>query len=92
MAGLADFTWHCLRHTFASRLAMAGVDLRTIQELMGHKTIAMTCRYAHLAESHKLAAVERLSEGVTRLQSPPSDTRSDTSDMSRDALQTAASQ
>src|SRR5580704_11014236 len=42
-AGLADFTWHCLRHTFASRLAMAGVDLRTIQELMGHKTISMTC-------------------------------------------------
>ena len=91
MAGLADFTWHCLRHTFASRLAMAGVDLRTIQELMGHKTIAMTCRYAHLAQSHKLAAVERLSEGVTRLQNP-SDTRSDTSATSRGASQTVAAQ
>jgi site-specific recombinase XerD len=46
-AGLKDFTWHCLRHTFASRLVMAGVDLRTVQELMGHKTIQMTVRYAH---------------------------------------------
>lgn len=59
-AGLQDFTWHCLRHTFASRLIMAGVDLRTAQELMGHKTIQMTCRYAHLAPKHQLAAVERL--------------------------------
>jgi len=59
-AGIKDFTWHDLRHTFASRLIMAGVDLRTVQELMGHKTIQMTCRYAHLASSHQLAAVERL--------------------------------
>ena len=59
-AGLADFTWHCLRHTFASRLVMAGVDLRTVAELLGHRTLAMTFRYAHLAPSHQLAAVERL--------------------------------
>ena len=59
-AGLKDFTWHCLRHTFASRLVMAGVDLRTVQELMGHKTIQMTVRYAHLAPKHQLAAVQRL--------------------------------
>ena len=59
-AGITDFTWHCLRHTFASRLVMAGVDLRIVQELMGHKTIQMTCRYAHLAPQHQLAAVERL--------------------------------
>jgi integrase len=70
-AGLKDFTWHCLRHTFASRLAIAGVDLRTIQELMGHKTTSMTCRYAHLTPSHKLAAVERLSVSLET----PSDTR-----------------
>lgn len=59
-AGIKDFTWHGLRHTFASRLVMAGVDLRTVQELMGHKTIQMTCRYAHLAPAHQSAAVERL--------------------------------
>ncbi|MGH9472045.1 MAG: tyrosine-type recombinase/integrase [Terriglobales bacterium] len=61
-AGLPDFTWHCLRHTFASRLVMAGVDIRTVQELMGHRTLAMTCRYAHLAPQHQLQAVERLAD------------------------------
>jgi integrase len=60
LAGLSDFRWHDLRHTFASRLVMAGVGLRDLQELMGHKTIAMTCRYAHLAPSHQLEAVRRL--------------------------------
>jgi site-specific recombinase XerD len=59
-AGIKNFTWHDLRHTFASRLAMKGVDLRRIQELMGHKTIQMTCRYAHLAPADLLAAVEKL--------------------------------
>ena len=59
-AGIRDFTWYCLRHTFASRLVMAGVDLRTVAELMGHKTIQMTMRYAHLAPEHNLAAVEKL--------------------------------
>lgn len=59
-AGLMDFTWYCLRHTFASRLVMVGVDIRTVAELMGHKTIQMTMRYAHLAPEHNLAAVERL--------------------------------
>ena len=59
-AGINDFTWHCLRHTFISRLVMKGVDLRTVQELAGHKTISMTVRYAHLAPEHNQAAVERL--------------------------------
>lgn len=59
-AGLVDFTWHDLRHTFASRLVMADVDIRTVAELMGHKKIQMTMRYAHLAPEHKLVAVERL--------------------------------
>jgi site-specific recombinase XerD len=59
-AGVKDFTWYCLRHTFASRLVMVGVDLRTVAELMGHQQIQMTMRYAHLAPAHTLAAVERL--------------------------------
>jgi site-specific recombinase XerD len=76
-AELANFTWHSLRHTFASRLVMSGVDLRTVQELMGHKTIQMTVRYAHLAPEHRLAAVQRLcnTEGVHK---QANDTRSDT--------------
>jgi len=57
---------------------MAGVDLRTVQELMGHKTIAMTCRYAHLAGSHKLAAVERLAAAEATPSEGPTDTRTDT--------------
>ena len=57
-AGLADFHWHDCRHTFCSRLAMAGVPLKTIQALAGHKTIAITARYAHLAPNTLHAAVE----------------------------------
>jgi integrase len=59
-AGIANFHWHDLRHTFASLLVMAGVDIRTVQELMGHKTIQVTMRYAHLAPEHQLEAVQRL--------------------------------
>ena len=77
-ASLKEFTWHCLRHTFASRLTMAGVGLRTVQELMGHKTIQMTVRYAHLAPKHQLAAVQRLCDTGSGQQAP-SDTRTDTS-------------
>src|SRR5271170_3940672 len=54
------YTWHKNRHTFASRLAMAGVDIRTIAQLMGHGTIQMSMRYAHLSPDHNLAAVDRL--------------------------------
>lgn len=45
------------RHTFASRLVMAGVDLATVKELMGHKTIAITMRYAHLSSEHRRSAI-----------------------------------
>ncbi|MBB5343923.1 tyrosine-type recombinase/integrase [Tunturibacter empetritectus] len=58
---LADVTWHVFRHTYISRLVMAGVDLRTVQELAGHKDISMTTRYAHLSPDHKLSAVAKLS-------------------------------
>ena len=57
---LDGYTWHGNRHTFASRLVMSGVDLRTVQELGGWKTLSMVQRYAHLAPSHLAEAVERL--------------------------------
>ena len=59
-AGIPDFLFHDLRHTFASKLVMAGVDLYTVKELMGHSTIQMTERYSHLAPEHKASAVELL--------------------------------
>jgi integrase len=59
-AGIDGFVWHDLRHTFASYLVMAGVNLTSVKELMGHKTIAMTLRYAHLAPDFQRDAINRL--------------------------------
>jgi len=61
-ARVADFRFHDLEHTFASHLVMAGVDLVTVKELLGHKTINMTNRYSHLAQEHKAQAVSKLSQ------------------------------
>ncbi len=61
-AGVKDFRFHDLRYTFASHLIMAGIDLTTVKELLGHKDITMTLRYAHLAPSHKMNAVKVLEE------------------------------
>jgi len=67
-AKIADFRPHDFRHTFASRLAMQGVDLKTIKELGGWKTLAIVERYAHLSRGHLHASIERL---VARPAVPP---------------------
>lgn len=59
-AGLRTTGWHVLRHTFASHLVMHGVPLPSVQALMGHSTIHMTMRYAHVAPDHLRAAVIHL--------------------------------
>lgn len=61
-SNITSFRFHDLRHTFASHLAMNGVDLNTIRELMGHKKFEMTLRYAHLSSAHKRRAVDVLIE------------------------------
>jgi integrase len=59
-AGLKKFRLYDLRHTFASRMAMAGVDLVTLAALLGHSRVQMVMRYAHPIEEHKFEAVRRL--------------------------------
>ena len=61
-AGIRDFRFHDLRHTFASYLVMSGVDLRTVQQLLGHKDLMMTMRYSHLSSKHVQESIERLDD------------------------------
>lgn len=57
LAGIQKLRWHDLRHSFGSRLAQAGVPIVTIKELMGHASIQMTMRYAHLQPGNLRDAV-----------------------------------
>ena len=58
VAGVENFHWHDIRHTTASYLAMSGCTLLEIAEILGHKTLAMVQRYAHLTEKHSHGKVE----------------------------------
>ncbi len=59
-AGIQDFTFHDLRHTFASHLVMAGEDIASVSKLLGHASIHMTMKYSHLYPDHLKNAVSRL--------------------------------
>lgn len=61
-AGIEDFRWHDLRHTTASELAMNGATLAEIAEVLGHKSLSMVKRYAHLSESHTLSVVQSMNK------------------------------
>ena len=71
-AKLNDLRWHDLRHTFASRLVMAGCDLYTVSKLLRHATTTMTARYAHLSQGHLERAIAKLDPPEKVLQ--PSET------------------
>ena len=61
-AELDNFHAHDIRHTAASYLIMAGVDLRTLAEILGHKSMDMVMRYAHLIDDHKVSAIDKIND------------------------------
>jgi integrase len=63
-AGIEDFKFHDLRHTFASHFVMRGGSLKALQEMLGHADIKTTMRYAHLSQEHKREAINLLN-GLT---------------------------
>jgi len=76
-AGIPHCCFHDLRHTFATRLVLAGVDLATVSELLGHSSIEMTMRYAHPSPENRRRAVELLSDRHYLDTSPESTDRRD---------------
>ena len=69
-SGILNFKLHDCRHTFASQLVMAGVDINTVRELLGHKDIRMTLRYSHLSQDHKRRAVDILERQMGAIWKP----------------------
>jgi len=63
-AGIENFRFHDLRHSAASYLVMSGATLHETAEILGHKSIATTQRYAHLSTDHKAAIAERVLGGI----------------------------
>ncbi|MDP8261904.1 MAG: site-specific integrase [Candidatus Ancaeobacter aquaticus] len=76
-SGINEFRFHDLRHTYASYLVMFGIDIRTVQVLMGHKTIEMTLRYSHLSPDHKRRAVDVFGKRMDTYWSPEIKIRSE---------------
>jgi integrase len=63
-SNIPNFRWHDLRHSAASYLAMNGATLAEIAEILGHKTLAMVKRYAHLSDAHTAGVVRRMNEKI----------------------------
>ena len=72
-AGIRGVTPHTLRHTFANQLVMTGTDLTTVSRLLGHKSLTMTLRYAHLTPNHLNKAVNTLKSVMGIIKKDPSD-------------------
>jgi integrase len=77
-----DLSSEVLRHTFATRLRQKGTPLEDIADHLGHKTLAMTKRYAHIS-------MERLHEAVNRLSAIPADTTTDTASEPKERIAVA---
>jgi integrase len=70
-AGLVDFHWHDMRHTAASYLAMSGASLREIAEILGHRSVRQTMKYAHLVEPHTRSVLQTMAAKFLDAPPPP---------------------